>query len=87
MRPNKFWIVAISVGLLLMLGPTGFAQEMTSKDVKGTSPKHFKYIVTTLGGAAAGAGLGFVLGGGKKTGKLALIGGGGASAWFLIQLL
>ncbi len=66
-----------------MLASTAIAQDMTSKDLNGISPQNHKYIITTLGGAAAGAGLGFLLGGGAKTGKLALIGGGGASAWFL----
>jgi hypothetical protein len=36
-----------------------------------------------LGGAAAGAGLGFVLPGEKTPLKLMLMGGGGASSWYL----
>jgi len=83
MRYNKFWIFFICLGLLFTLGSTTFAQDMTSRDLDGISPQHYKYIITTAGGAAVGAGLGFILGGGAKTGKLALIGGGGASAWFL----
>ena len=83
MRYKKFWILSLCLGLLFMLSSTAFAQEMSSRDLNGTSPQHYKYIITTLGGAAVGAGLGFVLGGGAKTGKLALMGGGGASAWFL----
>lgn len=65
------------------MGSTAVSQDMSSRDLNGISPQNHKYVITTLGGAAAGAGLGFLLGGGLKTGKLALMGGGGASAWFL----
>ena len=80
---RKLWTLAICLGLLGMFGSTAIAQDMNNSDLNGVSPQHFKYIITTAGGAALGAGLGFLLGGGAKTGKLALIGGGGASAWFL----
>jgi hypothetical protein len=83
MEHKRFWVLAICVGLLLMLAPSAIAQDTTSRDLNGISPQNHKYFITTLGGAAAGAGLGFLLGGGLKTAKLALIGGGGASAWFL----
>jgi hypothetical protein len=85
MLRKKVWVASICVGLLFTLSSTAVAQqrELTDKDVKGISPHHFKYIITTVGGAALGAGLGFMLGGGLKTGKLALIGGGAASTWFL----
>lgn len=83
MNHKKFLIIVICVGLLVMLGSTAIAQDMNNSDLNGISPQNHKYIITTLGGAAVGAGLGFLLGGGLKTGKLALIGGGGASAWFL----
>lgn len=80
---RKLCTLAICLGLLVMLGSTAIAQDMSSRDLNGINPQNHKYIITTLGGAAAGAGLGFILGGGLKTAKLALIGGGGASAWFL----
>lgn len=82
---RKFWVFAICLGLMLTFGSTAFAQgrDMDSRDLNGISPQSHKYIFSTLGGAAAGAGLGFILGGGAKTAKLAMIGGGGASTWFL----
>lgn len=83
MITKKLWVVAICLGLLLMCGSTAFARDMDSRDLNGISPQNHKYIFSTLGGAAAGAGLGFILGGGLKTAKLALIGGGGLSTWYL----
>lgn len=80
---RKPCVFTICLGLLVMLGTTAIAQDMTNQDLNGISPQNHKYIITTLGGAALGAGLGFILGGGLKTGKLALIGGGAGSAWFL----
>jgi hypothetical protein len=85
MQHKKVWVFAICLGILLMFGSSAFAQskDMTSRDLSGISPQNHKYIFSTLGGAAAGAGLGFILGGGAKTAKLAMMGGGGASTWFL----
>jgi hypothetical protein len=83
MQHKKFWVLAVCLGLFMMMGSAALAQDMSSRDLNGINPQNHKYIITTLGGAAAGAGLGFLLGGGLKTAKLALIGGGGASAWFL----
>jgi len=83
MAYKRSWIIAICLGLLLVLTSSAMAQDMTKKDLRGISPKHHKYIFSVLGGAAAGAGLGFILGGGAKTAKLAMLGGGGASTWFL----
>jgi hypothetical protein len=83
MRHTKLWVYAICLGLLMMFGSSAFAQNMSSRDLSGISPQNHKYIFSTLGGAAAGAGLGFILGGGAKTAKLAMMGGGGASTWFL----
>jgi hypothetical protein len=83
MGHKKLWTITICVGLLLGLRTAAVGQQMSSKDVEGVSPQHFKYIVTTLGAAAAGAGLGFIGGGGATSGKLALMAGGGASTWFL----
>jgi hypothetical protein len=58
-------------------------RDVDQRDLNGISPHRFKYIATTLGGAALGAGLGYVLPGEKTPAKLALIGGGAASSWFL----
>lgn len=84
MSHSKFWVFALS--LCLLLGLSGFAQQgrdPDSRDVRGISPQHFKYLFSAVGGAAVGAGLGFILPGEKTPLKLALIGGGGASTWFL----
>ncbi len=80
---KKFWISAILLGLLCMMTSSAIAQNITKKDLRGISPQRHKYIFSVLGGAAAGAGLGFVLGGGLKTGKLAMLGAGGMSTWYL----
>lgn len=86
MRYKTLWIIATCIGMLFTLRPSVLAQDITDQDTNGTNRQTFKYIVSTVGGSALGAGLGFLLGGGLKTGKLALIGGGGASAWFLHTL-
>lgn len=84
MSYSKLWMLVICIGLTFSL--SGFAQQARdpdSRDVHGISPQHFKYLFSTVGGAAVGAGLGFILPGEKTPLKLALIGGGGASTWFL----
>jgi hypothetical protein len=87
MQRKKFWILLICLGLLLPLMSVAQSRrsdrDVDRRDLRGISPQHFKYFVSTLGGAAAGAGLGFILPGEKTPLKLALIGGGGASTWFL----
>ncbi len=83
MAYRKFLTLVICLGLLLVVTSSAMAQNITKKDLRGISPQHHKYIFSVLGGAAAGAGLGFVLGGGAKTAKLAMLGGGGASTWYL----
>jgi hypothetical protein len=80
---RKFWVFAICLGLLLMMVPSAFARDVNAQDLAGISPQNHKYVFSVLGGAAAGAGLGFLLGGGQKTAKLALLGGGGMSSWYL----
>ena len=54
-----------------------------SATLNGISSHRYKYIFSVAGGAAVGAGLGFILPGEKTPLKLAMIGGGGASTWFL----
>lgn len=66
-----------------MLGATAQARDPDSRDLHGISPKNHKYIFTVLGGAAAGAGLGFILPGEKTPLKLMLMGGGAGSTWYL----
>jgi hypothetical protein len=87
MQHNKFWVLVLCLGLIFPLMSVAQTRnhnrDVDSRDLNGISPHHFKYIMTTLGGAAAGAGLGFVLPGEKTPLKLMMLGGGGASAWFL----
>jgi hypothetical protein len=59
------------------------ARDVNKRDLLGISPQHHKYIFSVVSGAAVGAGLGYILLGEKTPLKLALIGSGGASTWFL----
>lgn len=83
MQHKKLWILVLCLGLFLPLMSAAQSRDVDRRDLNGISPQHFKYILSTVGGAAAGAGLGFILPGEKTPLKLALIGGGGASTWFL----
>src|SRR6185312_4666167 len=80
---RKFWISAICFALFFSV--TAFAQgrEPNKRDLRGISPHNHKYIFTVLGGAAAGAGLGFILPGEKTPLKLMLMGSGAGSTWYL----
>ena len=85
MQQRKFWVLVLCLGLIfpLMSAAQSRNRDVDRRDLNGISPQHFKYILSSLGGAAVGAGLGFILPGEKTPLKLALIGGGGASTWFL----
>jgi hypothetical protein len=85
MQHRKFWVLVLCLGLIfpLMSAAQSRNRDVDRRDLNGISPQHFKYILSSLGGAAVGAGLGYILPGEKTPLKLALIGGGGASTWFL----
>jgi hypothetical protein len=83
MQHKKLWMLVLCLGLLLPLMSVAQSRDVDRRDLRGISPQHHKYILSVLGGAAAGAGLGYILPGEKTPLKLALIGGGGASTWFL----
>lgn len=71
--------------VILLLATPSFAadRDMTANDLQGI-PKHHHYILSVLGGAALGAGVGALLpGGGNSILKGALIGGGGLSEIYL----
>ena len=56
---------------------------LTSAIFRESARNTIKYIFSVAGGAAVGAGLGYILPGEKTPLKLMMIGGGGASTWFL----
>ncbi|HEY2114625.1 MAG TPA: hypothetical protein VGJ51_06025 [Candidatus Angelobacter sp.] len=83
MLHRKFWILVLCLGFIFPLMSHAQSRDVDKRDLQGISPHHFKYLVSVAGGAAVGAGLGFILPGEKTPLKLMMIGGGGASTWFL----
>lgn len=83
MSLKQICILVLCFGLLGTLGAAAQTRDPDRRDLSGISPKKHKYIFTVLGGAAAGAGLGFVLPGEKTPLKLMLMGGGAGNAWYL----
>jgi hypothetical protein len=82
---KKLWGLAVCLGLLLLTVGPAYAGDrpVDKRDLKGISPHRHRYIFATIGGAAVGAGLGALAGGGGNISKGLLIGGGGASALYL----
>ncbi len=81
---KRFWAVVLSVCLLVMTVPAFSADTPKPiQDLKNNSPLRHKYFFSVLGGAAIGAGVGALLGGGNDITKGLLVGGGGASAAYL----
>ena len=82
---KRFWAALCSVLMLFMLAMPAFAEDpqTTASDLKGISPKRYRYLFSTAGGAAVGAGIGILLGGRTEALKGILIGGGGGSALYL----
>lgn len=82
---KKFLAAVLTLCLLFMVSAPLFAadRDVTASDLKGISPKRHRYFFSVLGGTAVGAGLGMVLGGAPSVTKGMMIGGGGASAWYL----
>lgn len=85
MHQKNLWIFVFCLGLLLPLISAAQSndRDVDQRDLSGISSHRTKYVLSVLGGAAAGAGLGFVLPGEKTPIKLMMIGGGGVSTWFL----
>jgi hypothetical protein len=83
MSLNKLYTFVLCLGLLFTIGASAQTRDPDRRDLHGISPKNHRYLFTVLGGAAAGAGLGFVLPGEKTPLKLMLMGGGAGSTWYL----
>lgn len=83
MSLSKLCTFVLCFGLLFTMGASAQTRDPDARDLHGISPKNHKYLFTVLGGAAAGAGLGFVLPGEKTPLKLMLMGGGAGSTWYL----
>ena len=86
MSGNKRVIsLALCLALITMVSAPLFAadRDMNKSDLKGISPKRHRYLFNVAGGLAVGAGIGALLGGAPSVAKGMLIGGGGASAWYL----
>ena len=74
-----------SLLMLFMLAMPAFAEDpqTTTQDLKGISAKRHRFLFSTFGGAAVGAGIGVLLGGRTEALKGIMIGGGGASALYM----
>ncbi len=81
----KFWSLALCVAFLLATVAPALAgdRDVDVRDLKGISPHRHRYIFSVIGGAAVGAGIGKILGGGNDITKGLLIGSGGMSALYL----
>lgn len=78
---SKSWLVIILMFLLIV---PAFAGDPGPRDVKGI-PKKSRYLWAIAGGTAIGAGIGWLAPGGNKSiAKGALIGGSGASLFYLL---
>ena len=68
MLHRKFWILVLCLGLVfpLISHAQSRDRDVDKRDLSGISPQHFKYIFSVAGGAAVGAGLGFILPGEKR---------------------
>ena len=86
MLGNRFWSVALCFALLFTLAVPAMASDrpVDTRDLKGISPHHHRYLFSVIGGTLLGAGVGELVGGGHgNIMKGMLIGGGGLSAIYL----
>jgi hypothetical protein len=85
---KKLFTLAMCLVLLMVFAAPAFAQtrdrEVTRRDLTGVpSPRRHRWLTSTLGGAAIGAGIGVLIGHKTEFVKGMLIGGGGGSALYL----
>jgi hypothetical protein len=80
---GKALILILCIGFIFPGSLLAQSRAVDKRDLHGVSAHRYKYIFSVAGGTAVGAGLGFILPGEKTPLKLAMIGGGGASTWFL----
>lgn len=82
---NKLWALVLSLCFVFMMPSPAFAADpqITKEDLKGIKPENHKYLFALIGGAAVGAGIGALLGGGNDITKGLMVGGGGMSALYL----
>ncbi len=85
-KGKTIWGILLCLVMVWMLAAPAMAADppqVSAKDLKGISPQRHRYIFSVLGGAAVGAGVGVLVGGGGDIAKGVLVGGGGASAAYL----
>lgn len=85
MTGKRLWVALCSFLMLFMLAMPAFSEDpqTTAQDLKGISAKRYRFLFTTAGGAAVGAGIGVLLGGSTEALKGIMIGGGGGSALYM----
>ncbi len=84
MGGKRLLSLTLCIGLLILVSaPLLAGDKSTTQEIKNVNPKRHRYIFSVIGGLAIGAGIGSLLGGAPSVTKGMLIGGGGASAWYL----
>src|SRR5438270_12685231 len=82
MLHKKFWVLLLFLGFLFpLMSHAQRNRDVDKRDLRGISLQYHKYIFSVAGGAAVGAGVGYLLPGEKTPLKLMMIGSGGASTW------
>ena len=62
MLNKKLWILLLCFGFLFpLMSHAQRNRDVDKRDLRGISPQYHKYIFSVAGGAAVGAGLGYIL--------------------------
>ena len=85
LRARTFCTILLCFCLLIFTCTPAMAADpdITKKDLKGISPQRHRFLFSVIGGAAVGAGVGVLLGGGNDVTKGIMVGGGAMSAIYL----